>query len=333
MARKGKSPVTNALFHEINKFSRHHQFSPCVPVQNRMNSKVTFYNLSSNSSYHYEYRYELNKPNSSSNESRLILLLIGTNRKCVDWWDFLEGGIILSQMRSSGFSILTICTPRNTYEISMPIQKNLDVYWISTTLKMWMSDVYFTLFQHYPRLYLFGISRGSQMGSLLCRVLPVQAQIWSIAPGYQPSLLIRSDHDDAMQNRFITDQAFANWFYFDYCSKANSTTNKHCPLDHPDKNYFNPVPPTYFIHHKNDPIFGLSEYHRIVSALEKDAVHLGGPLLAQDDAIKLYVAYPLNLTSVNIQETFDRWICKPWFSQFFLWTSDKFDVRGSKSSP
>ena len=317
MAGKGKSSVNDALLHEIKNVSKHPQSSPCVSVQNRMSSKVTFYKLSSNPSYHYEYRYELNKHNSSSNESRLILLLIGTNRKCVDWWDFLEGGIILSQMRSSGFSILSICTPRNTYEISMPLQKNLDVYWMSAALKIWMKDIYLIHFQHYPRLYLFGISRGSQMGSLLCRVLPIQAQILSIAPGYRPSLLIRSDYDDTMQNQFITNHTFANWFYFDYCSKSNSSTNKSCPFDHLDKNYFTPVPPTYFIHHKNDPIFSLSEYQRIMSALQKDANRLGGPLLAHNDAIKLYVAYPLNLTSANIQESFDRWICKPWFSQFF----------------
>lgn len=238
--KKRKSPVADVFFHEMNSFLTYHQFSTCTSVQNRMNSKVTFYKLSSNASYHYEYRYELNEHGLSSNDSRLILLLIGTNRKCVDWWDFLEGGIILSQMRSFGFSMLAICTPRDTYEISMPIQTNLDVYWIFTTLQVWMKDIYFTRFQHYPRLYLFGISRGSQMSSLLCRVLPVQAQILYIAPGCQSSLLIRSDHDKAMQHRLTIDHALANWFYFDYCSKANFSANKSCPFNHADRNYFTP---------------------------------------------------------------------------------------------
>ena len=317
MAKKGKSPVVDVLLHKINNFSTYHQFSSCTSVQNRMNSKVTFYQLSPNPSYHYEYRYELNEHGLSSNESRLILLLTGKNRKCVDWWDFLEGGIILSQMRSFGFSILAICTPRDAYEISMPIQKNLDVHWIFITLQAWMKNIYFTHFQHYPRLYLFGISRGSQMSSLLCRVLPVQAQILYITPGYQSSLLIRSDHDKAMQHRLTTDHALANWFYFDYCSKANFTTNKNCPFDHAHRNYFTPVPPTYFVHHKNDPNFSLSQYYDIVSALQKDAINLGGSLLAHKDAIKLYIAYPLNITVVNIKEIFDRWICKPWFAQLF----------------
>ncbi len=65
----------------------------------------------------------------------------------------------------------------------------MDVYWIHTTLQIWMNEIYYRHFQHYPRLYLFGVSQGSRMCALLCRVLPVQAQILYIFPGYRPSSL------------------------------------------------------------------------------------------------------------------------------------------------
>lgn len=68
-----------------------------------------------------------------------------------------------------------------------------------------------------------------------------------------------------MQNRLALDSIFANCFYFAYCSKAKS----QCPFNHLDKNYFNPVPPTYFIHLKNDKLFHLSNYTDIITNLKK----------------------------------------------------------------
>ncbi|CAF1024923.1 unnamed protein product [Didymodactylos carnosus] len=180
-----------------------------------------------------------------------------------------------------------------------------------------MNDVYYKQFQHYPRLYLFGISKGSRISSLLCRVLPVQAQILYIVPGYRPSLLVHSDHDKAMQNRFILDHTFANWFYFDYCLTKHATTDKRCPFHRPDKNYFNPVPPTYFVHYNNDPVSNLSQYQSILSDLKDDAVGLGGVLLSHHKALRLHVVQALNATPDCMRNKFDRWKNKPRFSQLF----------------
>ncbi len=56
------------------------EISSCTP-RKIIESEVKFYNISPN---HYEYRYELNKQNTLSNESRLILLLTGQSRACID---------------------------------------------------------------------------------------------------------------------------------------------------------------------------------------------------------------------------------------------------------
>jgi hypothetical protein len=226
-------------------------------MTNEMKSEVTFYQVSGN---RVEYRYELNKLTDSSSEPRLILLLIGRARSCVDWWIFSVGERILFQMRSSGYSILAICLAKMDYLIQMPIQENSDVKSIYHTLQMWMNEIYSKHFHRYPLLYLFGIIQGSRMGSLLCRVLPIQGQILYIYPGYRPSLLIRSDYGRAMQDRFISDPTLAHWFYFDFCFKNSSNTNDLCPFSRLNKNYFNPVPPTYFVHVNNDPMLQLSNY-------------------------------------------------------------------------
>ena len=315
MKNRDVSPIRAFTFKSKHTATDEHISSR--PPRKKMNIQVKFYKPSSNRAYHYEYRYELNKHDISLNESRLIVLLAGRKRACIDWWHFSSGKSILSQMRSSGFSILAICTSRKTYQISMPIQKNLDIYWIYTTLQMWMNDVYYKHFQHYPRLYLFGISKGSRMSSLLCRVLPVQAQILYIVPGYRRSLLMHSDHNKAMQNRLILDYTFANWFYFDYCLNKSATTDERCPFHCLDKNYLNPVPPTYFVHYNNDPVSNLSQYQSILSNLKDDAILLGGVLLSHHEALKLYVVQALNATPDYMRNKFDRWKHKPHFSQFF----------------
>lgn len=150
-----------------------------------MKSEVTFYNLSENRLDHYEFRYALN-----TSSTRLILLLGGASRSCVDWWSISVGQRIISKMRSAGFSILAICSKRKNDLIQMPIQTNIDVNSIYLALQMWMNDIYVQRFQYYPLLYLFGVSQGSPIGSLLCRVLPIQAQIFYILPGYRPSRAI-----------------------------------------------------------------------------------------------------------------------------------------------
>lgn len=322
--------ITNiqSSFHNVKNFNESSNPSTCTPVQNQINSNVIFYKPSQNRLRYYEYRYDLNERNFSSNESSLILLFTGTNRKCIDWWDFLEGAIIISQMRSFGFSILTICSSSKTYNISMPIQTNMDAREIFATLQVWMNDVYLSHFQRYPRLYLFGLSRGAQMCSLLCRVLPVKAQILYIAPGYSSSLLIPSDLDKAIYSRLINDDTFANWFFFEHCSKLNFKTNSTCPFHHLDRNYFSPIPPTYFVHHRHDHIYHLSQYQDIVSALQRNAINLGGIILSDIDAIKLHIAEPINLTRTNIQNVFDKWICKPWFSQFFYQHATNSSEKG-----
>jgi hypothetical protein len=242
------------------------------------------------------------------------------------------GEHILSNIRSSGFSILAICTPRKDYDITMPPQKNLDVYWIYITLQMWINDVYYKHFQHYPLLYLFGVSRGSEMCSLLCRVLPVQAQILYIDPGHRPSWLIHSDHDRQMQNRLITDPTFANWFYFVYCSKSNLTTNTQCPFGHLNKNYFNPVPPTYFVHLKNDQSLQLPNYTKIMSEIKHNALHLGDTFLSHNNTIKLYVVQPLEITPDYMKDNFHKWSCKPWSSNFFYehFINSSYKTRSTK---
>jgi hypothetical protein len=255
--------------------------------------------------------------------------LAGSSRTCADWWECSVGKKIVSQMRSSGFSMLAICSTRKTYDILMPIEKNMDVYWIYTTLQMWMNDVYYKHFQRYPRLYLFGVSRGSRMGSLLCRILPVQAQIFYIYPGHRPSLLIRSEYDRAMQNRLILDPTFANWFYFDFCSQAKSNIHNQCPFHHSHKNHFNPIPPTYFIHANNDKSLTLSEYTSIISDIRQDAFHLGGTLITHNDTLKLDVIYPLALTPDYMKENLEKWTCKSYSSKLFYehWMNSTYETK------
>jgi hypothetical protein len=155
---------------------------------------------------------------------------------------------------------------------------------------MWMNEIYYKTFQH--RFYIF--SRG-----------------------YRPSLMMHSAHTKAMQTRLITDFTFANWFYFDYCSKINLDTNKRCPFRHNHTNYLNPVPPTYFLHVENDESLSLSDYTDLISDLKENAADLGGIFLTHEDTIQLYVASSLNINSDYMKENFNKWFCKPWSTQFF----------------
>ena len=90
----------------------------------------------------------------------------------------------------------------------------------------WRNDFYRQRFRRYPRRYLVGVTQGSRTCSLLSWVLPVQAQIVYVYPGYCPALFNPSDHVRDMQNRLSLNPTFANWFYFDFCSK-NQTVGGH----------------------------------------------------------------------------------------------------------
>lgn len=314
--RNNKTAALQTFYSQIHRTTVDRKISSCTPIIPNQ-SEVTFYQQPSDPSHHYEYRYEFNQPNLSSNASRLILLLTGRDRACIDWWTFSVGQNILSQMRSSGFSLLAICTPPKSYHVSMPLQKNLDAYWIYSTFQIWMNEVYFRRFQHYPRLYLFGVSRGAAMSAILCRVLPVQAQIFCIMPGYRSSLLAPSDHDKAMYDRLILDPSFASWFCFAYFWNTNSIAEKHCPFHHSAKNYFNPVPPTYFVHYQNDPVFKQATYMKIISDVKKDATRLGSLFLSHHDSVKLHVVPASEITADLLSEQFHRWANKARSSQLF----------------
>jgi hypothetical protein len=76
-----KLTILNVIGNRLRKYKRN---STCIPP-NQMKPQVKFYKLSSNHSYHYEYLYELSKRSTSSSPSRLIVLLAGWSRKCIDW--------------------------------------------------------------------------------------------------------------------------------------------------------------------------------------------------------------------------------------------------------
>ncbi|CAF1029502.1 unnamed protein product [Adineta ricciae] len=271
-------------------------------IQNQRNTLFSSYSTS------YEYRYELNTAIKWKNESRLILLLAGRHRRCIDWCGFSVTERLLSEMRLNEFSILAICTNRYDYEISMPIQNNSDAYSIYMTFRKWMKAIYLKLFQSYPRLYLFGVRRGSRMCSLLSRVLPVQAQILYVYSGYKPSLLIHSDYDRDMRDQLVPNPTFANWFYFEFCSQNTSLTRMYCIFQDPTKNFFNPVPPTYFIHAQNDRLLNIESYSEMISKIQNDAFQLGGTLLTDNCTIKFSVAIPARLTPEYMCENFNKMV-------------------------
>jgi hypothetical protein len=290
------------LSNTVQNFTRSHWL---------INTQVKYYTLSPNSSHHYEFRYQLLKADSSH---RLILLLAGHNRKCIDWWMFSVGRRILSAIRSSNYSVLSICSPRSTFEYNIPIEENQDVKWIYKSLQVWMNDVYYAKYQRYPLLYLYGVSRGSYFAGLLCRVLPVQAQILSIFPGYFEGMTIRSIHEKDLQTRLIVEPSFISWFHFKFCY---TTTSDLC-LFHSNKiSNFNPVPPTYFIHVVNDGKLNKSDYTRIISAIKNDAYELGGLLLNDTKSIQFHISFPPNATPSYMQNHFYEWRHKPHASQLF----------------
>lgn len=274
-------------------------------------TNVKYYKLSPNSSYHYEFRYQLSKNDSSH---RLILLLAGHRRGCIDWWMLSVGRRILSAMRISNYSILSVCSPRSTFDYNIPIEENEDVKWIYKSLQIWMNDVYYAKYQQYPLLYLYGVSRGSNFAGLLCRVLPVQAQVLYIYPGYFEGMTIPSVLDRDLQTRLMVDSAFASWFHFKFC---HTITSDLCLFQSNNMLNFNPVPPTFFVHVVNDAKLNKSDYIKLMTAIKDNAYELGGLLLNDGKSLKLHVSFPPNATPSYMQECFYEWHHKPHASQLF----------------
>ena len=281
-------------------------------------TNITLYETTNDTNYHYEFRFEYHS-NETKDDPRLIILLNGSVRTCIDYWDFPVGRRILALLHSFRFSVLVICNKKKTYDLQGPIQKNADVKWIYTNLQKWINDVYYKQFQQYPRLYFHGISRGSKLAGLLCRVLPIQHQILTASLAHDDGLFVHSDYPIDLQKRLQLDPVFANWFYFDFCYKPtlnNQTISELCPFQS-ERFHYQPVPPTYFIQLENDRHFNLTEYTVLKDRLVNDSFALGGKLLNDTDGVKLYIMRPSNATPTFMQETFDIWHAKPHISAIF----------------
>ncbi|CAF2116716.1 unnamed protein product, partial [Rotaria magnacalcarata] len=216
---------------------------PSVKEQNKTNS--SYYRFTNDTRYHYEFKYEFSSE-IKNNDHRLMILLNGRGRICADYWKFAVGRRIISALRASGFSILTICSESRIFDIYTPIQSNIELKMIYESIQIWINTVYYRRFQCYPRLYIHGISMGSVFGTLLSRVLPIQAQILCIHVGHDAALTTRSIYPNDMQTRLVLDPTYANWFYFDFCynDKTKSAHNRGlCPFQS-DANHFYTVPPT-----------------------------------------------------------------------------------------
>ena len=279
-----------------------------VPIPTRIRDiDITYYELVNDTRYHYEFRFAYDS-NTTNNDTRLMILLNGSIRTCIDYWDFAVGRRILATLRSFHYSILVICSKKKTYDLDETVQKNADVKWIYASLQKWINDVYYKHFQHYPRLYIHGISR----------VLPIQQHIFTIYPGDQHGMLTRSQYPVDLQQRLQLDPVFANWFYFDFCYRPllNNSISDLCPFQS-DRYYYQPVPPTYFIHLQNDRLCQLSQYTSLITQIHQHAFVLGGNLLNNTEGVKLYVMAPANATPTYMQQTYDTWYSKPHASAIF----------------
>ncbi|CAM4751710.1 unnamed protein product, partial [Rotaria magnacalcarata] len=216
---------------------------PWVKEQNK--TKSSYYRFTNDTRYHYEFKYEFSSK-IKNNDHRLLILLNGRGRICADYWKFSVGRRIISALRASGFSILTICSKSRMFDIYTAIQYNIELKMIYESLQIWINTVYYRTFQSYPRLYIHGISIGSVFATLLSRVLPIQAQILCVNIGDETALTTRSIYPNDMQTRLVLDPTYANWFYFDFCynAKTKPVHNRSlCPFQS-DANHFYTVPPT-----------------------------------------------------------------------------------------
>ena len=279
---------------------------------------VIYYKLTKDSRYHYEFRYEYNN-RSTNDDPRLIILLNGSVRTCVDYWNFAVGRRILNALRAGQFSILVICSKRKTYDPDGPVQNNTDVKLIYTYLQTWMNEIYYKQHQRYPRLYIHGVSRGSRTAALLSRILPIQQQIFTVSLAHPQGMLTHSEYPIDLQKRLQLDPIFANWFYFDFCYKPRMKDTKLselCPFES-QRHHYQPVPPTYFIHLQRDRLYNLSDFNILINNVRNDAFALGGKLLNDTEGVKFHIVSPTNITPSYMQEQFDTWYSKPHASAFF----------------
>lgn len=281
-------------------------------------TKSSYYRLTNDSRYHYEFRYEYNVDN-TSDDHRLMILFNGRGRICADYWQFCVGRRIVGSLRKYGFSILAICAEERVLDIYSPIYANEELEWIYTALQIWMNTVYYKRFHRYPRLFVHGISQGSGFGTLLSRVMPIQAQILFATTGNYLALTARSIYSKEMQTRFILDPTFASWFYFDFCYNAKGKpvyNQSQCPFQGPRRQFY-PVPPTFFMVPKADPFLPLAEYIRMQNIIKNDSLHLGGKLLHHNISLGIDIIYPRNLTPTYMLENFDLWSNKSYASRIF----------------
>ena len=301
--------------------------TPTVDPSNEQLNKTrtSYYRLAKNTDYHYEFRYEL-RTNDRNDDHRLMILFNGRGRTCTDYWKFSVGRRIIYSLREFNFSILAICSKRRAFDIYSSIPVNEELNWIYTLLQIWINTVYYKRFQHYPRLYLHGISLGSAFATLVSRVLPVQAQILSCNVGGIHSLTTPSKYSVEMQTRLILDPTFASWFYFDFCYNATNKTAHEwrlCPFQSKIQNYY-PVPPTYYVALRHDRAVPVKKYHAAMKKIQSNLFNLGGTLLSHSRSIILDIIQPTGITATTMQETLDIWSNKSHASRIFLEYIEKF---------
>ena len=280
--------------------------------------KANYYRLTNDSTYHYEFRYQLNVSN-TSDDHRLVILFNGRGRTCIDYWRFPVGRRIVSTMRASGFSVLAICSQRRTLDVNIPVSANEDVKWIYLSMQRWMTGVYYKTYQRYPRLYIHGISLGTVFAPILARVLPIQAMILTVNPGNPSVLLSPSAYSPELQTRLALEPHFASWFYFDYCypsKKVRIVNRTLCPFES-DLNHFFPIPPTYFIVLEADPWIPVKRYHQLINQMRQNAVNIGTELLNNTQSIQIDILPVINVTASYIQENIDIFRAKPDVAQVF----------------
>jgi hypothetical protein len=320
--------LSNTIFQEIgfnrkaNRESRRNSINN--PVLDSSNNEThetmsIYYRLSTDINYRYEFRFEFN-PSTKNDDHRLMLILYGTKRACNDMWDFSVGIRTLTAIRYFGYSILAICSRRKTYDIDIPIGKNNDIKYIYLSLQAWMNAVYYARFKRYPLLYIHATSRGSKFAGILCRILPIQAQILYIFPGHRDAMLTNSAYDSDMQTRLLYDSAYASWFYFDFCYNGTNKNVKNrtlCPF-YSDQNYFYPVPPTFFTFLKNDPYQKENVYKYIIGEIFRKSANLGVTLLNKIGTLPLDILHPIQPKVSYMQENFLVWHSKPHAAQWFF---------------
>ena len=277
-----------------------------------------YYRISTDERFHYEFRYKLN-PSLQDDDYRLMLILHGSKHLCINMQGFSFGQRTLSALRNTGYSFLFICSERQTHDVDLPLIDNGDAKYIYLSLQIWMNTIFYPQFKRYPLLYIHAIGHGSHFASLLCRILPIQAQILDTYPSQLRAMIIPSVYDSDMQTRLLLDPTFANWFYFDFCYNATmkDMENKSlCPFQTVHRHFY-PVPPTFFTYLNDVSYQSLRPYLRFVKNLRNKSSSLGGKLLTYTQTIQLEILSSVKLDASYMQENFHPWRSKPHASLFF----------------